>query len=212
MIKCLRIVLGIITVVIVLGFRLPQVQAGDQRHHEAHVHGVAHMNVALESNSLYIELSSPAANIVGFEHHPRTEEQKAAVKTAIETLEAVEKLFALPASTGVRLVKANAQTDIESDSDHEPGQPHAHDHAEAGKEAEAENHRHGEHHDADDHERHSEFKAEYHFVCKTPQKLTQIEVSLFRIFPGIEHIEVQLLTDTKQTALELTAQKSKIVF
>ena len=212
MIKCLRIVLGIITVVFVLGFRLPYVHAGDQRHHEAHVHGVAHLNVAFEGNNLYIELSSPAANIVGFEHHPRTEEQKAAVKTAIETLEAGEKLFALPADTGGRVVKANVQTDVESESDHEPGQPCAHDHAESGKEAEVEKHRHGEGHEADDHERHSEFKAEYHFVCKTPQKLTQIEVSLFRIFPGIEHIEVQLLTDTKQTALELTAQKSKIVF
>ena len=212
MIKCLRIVLGIITVVIVLGFRLPLVQAGDQRHHEAHVHSFAHMNVALEGNNLYIELSSPAANILGFEHHPRTEEQKAAVKKAIETLAAGQKLFALPAGIGGRLVKANVQTDIKNDSDHEPSQTHSQDHAESGKEAEVEKNRHGEHHEADDHERHSEFKAEYHFVCKTPQKLTLVDVKLFRIFPGIEHIEVQLLTDTKQTALELTAKKNKIVF
>ena len=212
MIKFLKIVLGIISVVLALGLRLPQVQADDQRHHEAHVHGVAHMNVAFEGNNLYIELSSPAANIVGFEHHPRTEKQKAAVKTAIESLEAGEKLFALPAGTGSRLVKSNVQTDIQTDSDHESGQTQAQDHAEAGKNAKVEKHRHGEHHDADDHERHSEFKAEYHFVCKMPQKLTLIEVKLFRIFPGIEHIEVQLLTDTKQTALELTAKKNKIVF
>ena len=212
MIKCLRIVLGIITVVIVLGFKLPQIQAAERRHHEAHMHGVAQLNVAFEGNNLYIELSSPAANIVGFEHHPRTEEQKAVVKTAIESLEAGEKLFALPDSTGAELVKVNVQSDIESESDHEPGQPHAHDHAESGKEAEAEKHQHGEHDEADDHERHSEFKAEYHFVCKTPQKLKLIEVNLFRVFPGIEHIEVQLLTDTKQSALELTAQENKIIF
>jgi hypothetical protein len=212
MIKWLSIVSGIITVVIVLGFRLPQVQASEQRHHEAHVHGVAHLNVALEGNNLYIELSSPAANIVGFEHHPRTEEQKAAVKTAIETLEAGEKLFALSTDTGGRLVKANVQTDVENGSDHEPGQSHAHDHAKSSQEAEVEEHQHGEDHEADDHERHSEFKAEYHFVCKTPQKLTLIEVNLFRVFPGIEYIEVQLLTDTKQSALELTAPKNKIVF
>ena len=212
MIKCLRIVLGIITVVIVLGFRSHQVQAGEQRHHEAHVHSVAHMNVALEGDNLYIELSSPAANIVGFEHQPRTEEQKAAVKKAIETLEAGQKLFALPTGTGGKLVKAKVHTNIENDSDHEPGQTHAHDHADTGKEAEVEKHQHGEHHESDDHERHSEFEAEYHFLCKTPQKLTRVEVKLFRIFPGIEHIEVQLLTDTKQTALELTAKKNIIVF
>jgi len=212
MIKFLKIVLGIISVVLALGLRLPQVQAGDQRHHEAHVHGVAHMNMAFEGNNLYIELSSPAENIVGFEHHPRTQAQKAAVKTAIESLAAWEKLFALPAGTGSRLVKSSVQTEIENDSDHEPGQTHTHDDAESGKEAELEKNRHGKHHEADDHKLHSEFKAEYHFVCKTPQKLTRIEVMLFRIFPGIEHIEVQLLTDTKQSALELTAKKNKIVF
>lgn len=37
-----------------------------------------------------------------------------------------------------------------------------------------------------------------------------IDVLLFRVFPGIEHIEVQLLTGTRQTAMELTASKSQI--
>jgi hypothetical protein len=35
---------------------------------------------------------------------------------------------------------------------------------------------------------------------------------LFSVFPGIEHIEVQLLTATEQTALELIAKKKKIIF
>jgi len=55
-------------------------------------------------------------------------------------------------------------------------------------------------------------KAEYHFVCKKPEKLLSIDVMLFSVFPGIEQIKVQLLTDTKQTALELTAKKKKISF
>jgi hypothetical protein len=46
------------------------------------------MNVAFEENELYIELISPAASIVGFEHHPRSEAQKTAVKKATETLKA----------------------------------------------------------------------------------------------------------------------------
>ncbi len=34
---------------------------------------------------------------------------------------------------------------------------------------------------------------------------------LFQAFPGIEHIEVQLLTGTGQSAEELTAEKNRIV-
>ena len=85
-----------------------------------------------------------------------------------------------------------------------PGESHKED----------EEHKHSRHknHDADKHESHSEFKAEYHFVCKNPDRLSEIDVNLFHVFPGIEHIEVQLLTGTGQTALELTPKKKKITF
>ena len=69
-----------------------------------------------------------------------------------------------------------------------------------------------EDHESDKHETHSEFRAEYHFLCKKPEKLAYIDVMLFNVFSGIEHIEVQLLTVNKKTALELTAKKKKIMF
>ena len=65
----------IIIVVTATGPLFSAIQAGEHHHHDAHVHGVAHLNVALEGNDLYIELTSPAANIVGFEHDPRTQNQ-----------------------------------------------------------------------------------------------------------------------------------------
>ena len=45
---------------------------------------------------------------------------------------------------------------------------------------------------------------------KCSNNLKQIDVLLFRVFSGLEHIEVQLLTDKKQTAMELTAGKFQI--
>jgi hypothetical protein len=60
------------------------------------------------------------------------------------------------------------------------------------------------------HERQSEFKARYHFVCRQPQRLSQIEVRLFRVFAGIAHVEVNLVGETTQTALEMTANTNKI--
>jgi hypothetical protein len=52
------------------------------RQHGAHQHGVAALNVAVEGESLYLELLTPAANLVGFEHAPRGPQQHAAVAAA----------------------------------------------------------------------------------------------------------------------------------
>jgi hypothetical protein len=80
--------LCISAVICTVGSNWSEIQAKEYRHHEAHQHGISHMNVAFEENELYIELISPAASIVGFEHHPRSEAQKTAVKKATETLKA----------------------------------------------------------------------------------------------------------------------------
>ena len=210
--KCLKILLGIIAVVCAGGPNLINIRAEEYRHHEAHEHGVAHMNVALDGNDIFIEFISPAANIVGFEHHPRNESQKAAIMKVIETLKAGESLFALPPGAEGRLAKSTVYTDIASDSDHKSEDVRTHEHSEISKQDEEDKHHHKENHESDKHERHTEFKSEYQFVCKKPEKLAHIDVKLFNVFPGIEHIEVQLLTDTKQTALELTAKKKKIIF
>ena len=44
------------------------------RQESSHIHGIVEMNLAVEGSQLYIELISPAANIVGFEHAPSTDE------------------------------------------------------------------------------------------------------------------------------------------
>ena len=208
MIRYLKILLSIIVVVCAVGPNLSNIQAEEYRHHKAHEHGGAHMNVALEGNDIYIELTSPAANIVGFEHHPRNESQKAAVKKAIVTLKAGEALFVLHPSDEGGLAKSKVYTDIANDSDHKSEDARTHEHNEISKKDEEDKRRHQENHESDKHESNSEFRAEYHFVCKKPEKLAHIDVMLFSVFPGIEHIEVQLLTGTKQTALDLTTKKN----
>jgi hypothetical protein len=185
------------------------VQAEEKRHHEAHEHGVANLNIAVEGNNVYIEFTSPAANIVGFEHHPRTHEQKDAVKDAVNKLQKGDALFLLSAKSESKLVKSSVDTDIDKDANHHSEEDHAH----SNKEHHGHDEKHDEDHgDKDKHERHSEFEATYQFICQKPEKLSQIEVMLFRAFPGIEHIEAQLLTEIKQTGMELTAKKNKIAF
>jgi len=201
--------------------------AGEQRHHDAHVHGIAHLNAAVEGTRLHMEFISPAANIVGFEHQPRTTEQKDSVRRAIEKLEDGSKLFMPSPEAQCRLSKSSVRTDIEHDADHDADAEHEkeHEHKKDAHHEKEHEHEKDEHHGKDEdkdhkhheegedeHARHSEFEAEYRFVCKNPGRLSQVDVILFKSFPGIEHIEVQLLTETKQSAQELTAQSHRIKF
>jgi hypothetical protein len=191
------------------GFNVPQIQGAEQRHHKAHVHGVAHINVALEDNELYIEFTCPAANIVGFEHQLKTEEQKTAVNKAIETLKAGEELFVMPPPAGASLMKSDVDTGIEIDTEHESEDRHKHE----PSDHHGDKQKHNEEHSKEvEHEQHSEFKAVYRFACKNPDKLSHIDVMLFRIFESIDHIEVQILTPKKQTSIELNAKRNRISF
>ncbi len=197
----------ILAFAIMIAIALSRTWAGEQRHHDAHVHGIAHLNVAVEGTSIHLEFTSPAANIVGFEHQPRTPEQKDGVRKAKGKLEDGSKLFIPSPEAQCRLSKSSVKTDIEHDTDHDEDADHEkeHDHK---KDA----HHEKEHEHEEEHARHSEFHSEYQFVCKNPGKLSQMDVMLIQSFPGIEHIEVQLLTETKQTAQELTETKNKIIF
>ena len=188
--------------------------AGEQRHHDAHVHGIAHLNAAVEGTSIHLEFTSPSANIVGFEYQPRTPEQKDSVRNAIEKLEDGSTLFMPSPEAQCRLSKSSVKTDIEHHDGHDADAEHKHEHEKDTHHEKEHEHEKDEHHKEheNEHARHSEFHSEYQFVCKNPGKLSQMDVMLIQSFPGIEHIEVQLLTEKKQTAQELTAKNHRIKF
>jgi Protein of unknown function (DUF2796) len=160
----------------------------EHREHGPHVHGVAELNVALDGNVLWIELSSPAVNLVGFEHAPQDAEQKAAVRQATENLQDGARVFGTSPDAGCELTEAKVTTDIEP----------------AG----------AEHHDDAEHagEAHSEFQASYRFDCAAPDALTQLEVRLFELFPRTEEVEARVIGRAGQTAAELTAAAPSLAF
>lgn len=71
--------------------------------HPAHEHGVATLNVAVEGNRVSMDFDSPAVNIVGFEHAPRSEAERAAAAKAEVLLGDPSRLFGLPAEAACRL-------------------------------------------------------------------------------------------------------------
>ncbi|WP_373974301.1 DUF2796 domain-containing protein [Chitinibacter sp. SCUT-21] len=77
---------------------IPLLSIAKEHSHGAHVHGAAEIDVAIDGKTLLITLESPADNLLGFERAPKTDAEKAKLKTVTEQLNKAELLFA-PAAT-----------------------------------------------------------------------------------------------------------------
>ena len=77
---------------------------GEYREHEAHEHGHGTLDIVVEGEELVIELRIPAVNVVGFEHAPKDDAEREAVRRALVP-------FADAAS--VLVVSAQAECEVE---------------------------------------------------------------------------------------------------
>lgn len=161
----------------------------EHRHHDSHEHGVAELNLAVDGSSVLIELESPAANIVGFEHQPHDAAERDLVTKAIQRLQEAESLFVFTSNANCSVQFAEVETELEQQHEHND-----HDHHENEK-------------NSDDH---SEFSSNYIFSCEAIDKLKQVEVKLFEEFSGLESIKAQLITPQNQTLIELSAEQNTI--
>ncbi len=183
----------------------------EHRQHDAHVHGIAAMNLALEGEEVHIELDSPAANIVGFEHAPSSEADHAALDKAVDTLKNGDRLFRFNDEAGCRMEKADVSSAL-LDEEHAGKHSEDRDHEEKGGH-DHEKHEHEERgHEEHEGETHSDIEAVYHFECDQPGKLTQLSVELFEAFPATEELNVQYVIESKQGARELTAKDHVVKF
>ncbi|MCP5420327.1 MAG: DUF2796 domain-containing protein [Gammaproteobacteria bacterium] len=168
--------------------------------HGAHVHGVAQLNVVLEDGRLDMEFTTPAANIVGFEHPPRTAEEHQALSKTIGVLNAPGQLFSLPSAAACR----NTETVVDASMlGHE-----THD-----QDTKEDEHPDDAHHHEDGHhgsERHAEIHADYSFQCSAPEKLDVIDVLIFQYFPATQEIEVQRIGPQGQGGQKLTAKAARL--
>lgn len=165
--------------------------------HGAHEHGVAQMDVVQDGTELQIELNTPAANLVGFEHQPRNERERDILKAAISALEQGGGLFAPSASAGCVFRDTRILSSLLSDEDeHAHGD---HDHQEHG-------------HDDHDHA-HADVFIAWRFDCSAPAALREVSAqALFTRFPGMETIRVQAAVPRGQLADTLTVRKPILRF
>lgn len=177
-----------------------------ERHHDAHEHGVSEVKLAVDGNTVEIELESPGADIVGFEHPPASDADKAAVAKAAAILARGGEIFAPAPAAQCRLIDA----DIDA-----PGMSKGHDHHDAkehsAKEHDEKDHDHGHAHGKQE-DGHAEFRAHYRFRCRNTDKLTHIDVMLFQQFPGAKELRVQAITPAGQFVRELKPGSARLAF
>jgi hypothetical protein len=162
-----------------------------------HEHGVARLDVALDGARLELELQSPAMNLVGFEHPPSTDEDKARIQAVRQLLDQPLVLFKLDPAAGCKVTEQALESPLfgdkapEDDDDHEPA------------EAAGETH----HHD------HSEIHANYALTCAEPAALKTLDLAaLFKTFPATRSVQVQLIAPNGQQGKALTAAHSALKF
>lgn len=176
--------------------------AEDDHYHQqsAHVHGLGTMNVAVDGNSLFLELEIPAQNLVGFEHAPETEAQAEAVKKVEQRLRAGRDLFQPSTQAGCELQDVTIHSALLNDEATDPTDAHQDSHHD--------DHHPEEHRAADDEpDLHADFELYYQYSCRESEQLTTLELTLFRHFPGLERLAVQFIGHGGQGHQELSAQK-----
>lgn len=172
---------------------LAMAHAADEHDHEhgslgAHEHGVGALNVALDGQTLELDLDSPAMNLVGFEHSPSTDAEKAKIDSARTQLENPLALFNLPKT---------AECAVESQDVDSPL------FEAAPEEAAGTTTQHG----------HSDIEAHYEFTCAKPEALKALDLTqFFKTFPGTHKIKTQLIGGSGQQGSELTPKSPSLKF
>lgn len=149
---------------------------------DAHVHGKAALQLAIDGNRLQINLQSPLETLLGFEHMPRTPQQKTAVKAMENALRQAERLFRPTPAAACRLQSVALDSAVLGQDKH-PAHPH---------------------------QAHADLDGEFVFSCGRVDALRDLEVNLFDAFPGLRELKAEAVTPRGQTAATLTSGQRRI--
>lgn len=168
--------------------------------HQAHVHGVGKLDVVLDGQSLSLHLDSPLVNLLGFEHRAQSSADRQAVQDMSQTLRHAAAIFVTSPTAACRLSRVKlAATALEPSLLGEADAPKTAINATFTTTTASQTR-----------QDHSDLDADFVFHCAAPQHLQQIDVKLFDAFKNFVQIDVQLVTDRRQSAVKLTPLSSSL--
>ncbi|HCE3103604.1 zinc uptake protein ZrgA [Vibrio parahaemolyticus] len=196
---------------IIIGLSLSTVATAEEyRQHSAHVHGHVEFNIAQDGSDLLLEITAPGADVVGFEHAPENAEQEKTLQHAVATLEDSNALFAINPQAQCEIEEVHVEHSLGGQhEEHEHHDHEGHDHDEHAHH-DHDGHEGHEGHDHSEHSDHGEFTVQYRFHCAQVGELSRIQTDWFNQFPSTESVNVNLFTDTTQSATSLTKSNTQI--
>jgi hypothetical protein len=195
---------------------------------DAHEHGSANLDIAIDTSTIEMRFESPAVNIVGFEYATEDEQQLLLINKAKSNLSNFDLIYGLVGDVSCQTVKSSAKWVTEHEAGHDDHDDHeaGHDDHDDHDDHEAGHDDHDDHEagqdDHDDHEaghddhgevakaEHAEFIAEYRLECNQLNNLAAIDVKMFEFFPAIEDLDVQVVYSQGQIKYELDANNTLI--
>lgn len=138
---------------------------------EAHEHGTAEIEVAVEGSDVQVNFASPVYNLAGFEHAPRDEEDRKAVAVALALLGDPANLVLLHADAACTAVDIDVHWEAaftEEDEGH-------HDEEDGGE--------HGE--------QHADATVAVRYTCDHPDRLDSLDITAFESFERMSEVELR---------------------
>jgi hypothetical protein len=153
---------------LVVGLTVLHLSTSAQATEAAHVHGLMHLDIAIDKQLLTFQLASPLDSLLGFERQPRTAAERQAADALLKRMADAATLFKPDAAAQCVLTKMNIESAALQSTSQAEGRN-------GNKESE-----------------HADLEASYEFNCAHPDKLTAVEIGLFAAFKRLKKIEVQV--------------------
>jgi Protein of unknown function (DUF2796) len=165
--------------------------AAEKRHAEGHVHGVAEINIVVEGKTIVVEFRTPTEGVMGFEHEAKSDAEKkkrdAAIKRVndrFNDLVVFDKKFGCQSQAGKVTI---VQSDSSSGKDKKQGQG---DHKKSAE--------------------HRELRATHNFECQKEPAGSRVRFGVTKVFPEIQEIKIQVLSDAKQSGATIKKDKGDV--
>jgi hypothetical protein len=166
--------------------------AAEKRHHQAHVHGVGEINIAVEGVKATVEFRAPAESVMGFEHEAKSESDKKKRDAALEQLRAKgSQMLVFDPKLGCK--SSDMKTAIVETKESTKAQ--------AGKETHKDQKKSGEH---------REVQGTFTVTCDKPLAGSRVTFGVSKVFRDIQEIKVQVVGDSGQSGATIKKDKGDV--
>ncbi|NLY26299.1 MAG: DUF2796 domain-containing protein [Alcaligenaceae bacterium] len=173
---------------------------------KAHAHGQAELNIAIDAETITLNLVSPLDNLTGFEHAPRTPEQHTRARQAAEHLQNADQLFIPDPGAGCTLDSVDLESAILVSSSTQADKTAAGTPAAPVKDTGQHAHTPG----YGTNETHADVELTATFQCENTSVARFINTTLFDTFKRLQTMSVQIASPNGQGGLTLKRGTQRI--